>query len=102
MFQQYYKYIPSVVCISVLLFLAFGETYILAHSSDNKVMEVISQRREQLMVLFGVLTGASYYYFCNAQKSPFSKNSSIKLPSYNESMSGDSQDSFSTSVTRSK
>lgn len=99
MFQQYYKYIPSVVCLSILLFLAFGEKYISTYDSDSKMMQLISQRREQLMVLFGVLTGVSYYYLCHK---PAQSSKIIKLPSYEESMSQNSQGSYSTSVTNSK
>ena len=102
MFQQYYKYIPSVVCISILLFLTFGEVYI-SENHDSEFMKLISQRREQLMAFFGVLTGLSYYYFCHTSDSSNAPNDTLmKLPSYNESTSGDSNDSFSTSVTKSK
>ena len=99
MLQQYYKYIPSVVCLSILLFLAFGEKYISTYDKDSKIVQLISQRREQLMALFGVLTGVSYYYLCY-KHAPISQN--MKLPSYDESMSQNSRESYSTSVTNSK
>lgn len=95
MLQQYYKFIPTVICVSVLLFLAFGESYIATHASDNKIVQMISQRREQLMALFAILTGASYYYFCYKKPVQYLEP---KLPSYIESMSIPS-DSVSTSVT---
>jgi hypothetical protein len=57
-------------------------------------MKMISERREQLMCLFAVLAGVTYYYFCYT-KPVISLD--VKLPSYIESMSV--PDSVSTSVT---
>jgi hypothetical protein len=94
MLSQYYKFVPVAICISVLLFLAFGESYISMHSKDSSVMTMVSERRTQLMGLFAVLTGVTYYYFC--YKKPVI-SLETKLPSYMESMSA--PDSVSTSVT---
>jgi hypothetical protein len=100
--QQYYKYLPVILSLAVLLFLICGESYILDHQNDNAVMTFISVHRQHAIVVFSVLSAFLYYHFCY-QVMPETNapdvEMQVKLPSYEESMSQPLSGSEMTSVT---
>jgi hypothetical protein len=99
MHSQYLKYVPVVLCVSILLCLTFGESYIKAHAQDSSFMTSLSENRSKFLGLFALLSAGSFYWFVY-KKPVMLETESIKLPSYLDSVSEPSKHSSNeTSVT---
>jgi hypothetical protein len=100
MHSQYLKYVPVVICVSILLCLTFGESYITEHAKDSSFMTSVSEHRSKFLGLFALLSAGSYYWFVYRKPVVLDTDMSIKLPSYLESVSEPSKySSNDTSVT---